>query len=155
MGINQAVNVNKPLMSPSAGTIAAHRSTLGLMDARAAAASSVQHSATPAAARALSKRSAIGDLEARLAEQRGLRQNRPGGPEDQRHYSNLSDRPEALPPKGVVGSPITVANPVASERKVKAEGSMDKVVDTVLQSPSIGVGKPTLVIPKWENGRRR
>jgi hypothetical protein len=155
MGINQAVNVNKPLMSHSAGTIAAARSTLGLMDARAAAAAQTQHSAAPAAAAALSRRTAVGDMAARLHEQQGLRQNQGGLSMGQSNFSSLSDRPDALPPRGMIGSTPQVNNPVARERQSAAETSMDKVVDTVLQSPSIGVVKPTLDIPKWETGRRR
>lgn len=148
LGISQAVNA-PAIGVPGRAQMSVLRSTMGIMDARAAAAGQVFHSATPLAQQALSRRGATDALTSRAHEVQGLRQNRQA--QQQSNLSDVSDRPNALPPLGVVGSTPQVHSPVAAANKKGAEASMDKVVDTVLQSPTIGVGKPTLVIPKWEN----
>lgn len=152
MGIKQAVNVDREILSPTRPSVAQMRSTMGVMDARAAAAGQIFHSATPLAQAALSRRGAVDHLTAKAHEVQGLRQNRAAGQQQQETstFSSVGDRPAALPPKGVLGSTPSVASPVASANKKGAEASMDQVVNSVLTSPTIGVGKPTLTVPKWE-----
>jgi hypothetical protein len=126
LGINNPVNMPGLPMAPVSGGVQAARSALGLMDARAAAASQIYHGATASAQVALARRGVVGDVAAKVHETQGLKQNRV--------------------PKG---------NPTAMAEKQKAEASMDAASDAVLQSPKVGASTPQLIIPKWETRKPR